>query len=313
MPIKIPDDLPARRTLEEEGVRVIAEHDAIRQDIRPLRIALLNLMPEKIKTETQITRLVGATPLQIEMTLLTTGSYTPRNTSAEHMLAFYQPWEAVREEKFDGLIITGAPIEKLPFEEVIYWPELSQIFDWTQTNVHDTFNICWAGQAALYHFYGVNKRELPAKRFGLYDHTIVTPNSVMLRGFPDEFQVPISRHTEVCEEEIPDDPSLRILAASPEAGVCLIRDHTRRQVYMFNHLEYDTHTLGDEYRRDAEAGENTALPVNYFPDDDPTRPPRNQWRGLGHLLVGNWINDLYQSTPYDINDIRAGAPLHRSE
>ena len=308
MPIKIPDDLPARRTLEEEGVRVISEDDAMRQDVRPLKIALLNLMPDKIKTETQITRLVGATPLQIEMTLLSTSSYTPRNTSAEHMLAFYQPWEAVREQKFDGLIITGAPIEKLPFEEVIYWPELHEIFDWTQTNVHDTFNICWAGQAALYHFYGINKRELPKKRFGLYDHTIVTPNSVMLRGFPDVFPVPISRYTEVCEEEIPNDPNLRILAASAEAGVCLIRDHKRHQVYMFNHLEYDTATLGDEYRRDAEVGEKTALPVNYFPNDDPKQPARNQWRGLGHLLIGNWINDLYQTTPFDIDRIRNGPP-----
>ncbi|NQV61598.1 MAG: homoserine O-succinyltransferase, partial [Alphaproteobacteria bacterium] len=188
------------------------------------------------------------------------------------------------------------------------WPELTQIFDWTQTNVHDTFNICWAGQAALYHFRGVNKRELPKKRFGLFEHYIVTPNSVLLRGFPDDFPVPVSRYTEVCEEEIPDDPSLRILAASPEAGVCLIRDHRHGQVYMFNHLEYDTGSLGDEYRRDKAAGEITALPVNYFPNDDPKQPPRNQWRGLGHLLVGNWINDLYQSTPYDIDHIRTGPP-----
>ena len=304
MPIKIPDNLPARRTLEQEGVHVIAEHDAMRQDIRPLKIALLNLMPEKIKTETQITRLVGATPLQIEMTLLSTGSYTPRNTSAEHMLAFYQPWEAVREQKFDGLIITGAPVEKLPFEDVIYWPELVEIFDWTQTNVHDTFNICWAAQAALYHFCGVDKRELPRKQFGLYEHKIVTPNSVMLRGFPDSFFVPVSRYTEVCEDELPDDPNLRILAASPEAGVCLIRDHLRKQVYMFNHLEYDTETLAVEYKRDNSAGEATAVPVNYFPNDDPKQAPHNQWRALGHLLFGNWINDLYQSTPFDADDSR---------
>ena len=305
MPIKIPDDLPARRTLEQEGVLVIGEHDAIRQDIRPLRIALLNLMPEKIKTETQIARLVGSTPLQVEMTLIKTSSYTPTNTSQEHMLAFYQPWDRVAGEKFDGLIVTGAPVEEMPFEDVNYWPELRDIFDWTRSNVFSAFNICWGGQAALYHHYGVPKHALSRKLSGVFEHRIVTPNSALLRGFSDGFPVPVSRYTETRRADIEAIPELRVLADSDVAGLCLIEDTALNQVYMFNHLEYDTATLGDEYRRDVAAGRDIRMPANYFPHDDPKRPPVNGWRAYGHLLFGNWINAIYQAAPFDLSKIGA--------
>ena len=306
MPIKIPDDLPARRTLEHEGVLVIGEHDAIRQDIRPLRIALLNLMPEKIKTETQIARLVGSTPLQVEMTLIKTSSYTPTNTSQEHMLAFYEPWDKVAGEKFDGLIVTGAPVEEMPFEAVDYWTELTEIFDWARGNVFSALNICWGGQAALYHHYGIPKHPLPRKLSGVFAHRIVTPNSALLRGFADGFPVPVSRYTETRRADVEAVAELRILADSDDAGLCLIEDTALNQVYMFNHLEYDTGTLGDEYRRDIVAGRDIHVPGNYFPDDDPTRPPINGWRAYGHLLFGNWINAIYQVAPFDLSQIGVG-------
>jgi homoserine O-succinyltransferase len=313
MPIKVPDNLPAQTALEEEGVLLITERAALRQDVRPLEIALLNLMPEKIKTETQISRLLGATPLQIALTLVTTSSYAPKNTSAEHMLAFYQPWESVRERRFDGLIITGAPIETLPFKDVIYWRELTQIFDWSLTHVQETLDICWAGQAALQHFYGVPKHELPEKMFGVFYHHVLGGRDGLLRGFNDDIAVPVSRHTEVRREDLPRDAGLAVLLESEEAGVCLVRDEAMRQTYMFNHLEYDTGTLGDEYRRDVRAGSKIAPPKNYFPDDDPSREPINRWRAHASLLFGNWINDLYQSTPFDLADIpniagESGAP-----
>ncbi|MBT3536544.1 MAG: homoserine O-succinyltransferase [Rhodospirillaceae bacterium] len=305
MPIKVPDNLPAKATLENEGVLLIAERVAVRQDVRPLEIALLNLMPEKIKTETQIARLLGATPLQIELSLVTTGSYAPKNTSAEHMLAFYKPWDEVRERKFDGLIITGAPIETLPFHEVAYWRELTEIFDWSQSHVQETFNICWAAQAALQHFHGVPKYELTQKMFGVFPYQVHGGRDGLLRGFNDEIAVPVSRHTEVRREDLPEAAGLSILLDSDEAGLCLIRDQAHRQVYMFNHLEYDTATLADEYHRDVAAGLEIAPPANFFPGDDPARAPINQGRAHANILISNWINDLYQTTSFELSDIPA--------
>jgi len=305
MPIKVPDNLPAKATLENEGVLLITEQVAVRQDVRPLEIALLNLMPEKIKTETQISRLLGATPLQIELTLVTTSTYAPKNTSAEHMLAFYRPWDEVRERKFDGLIITGAPIETLPFQEVTYWPELTQILDWSQSHVQETFDICWAGQAALQHFYGVPKYELPEKMFGVFPYNVIGGSDGLLRGFNDEIAVPVSRHTEVRREDLPDVPGLSVLLDSDETGPCLIRDEARRHIYMFNHLEYDTTTLADEFHRDFAAGMKIKLPANYFPQDDPARPPVNKWRAHANVLISNWVNVLYQSTSFELEGIPA--------
>ena len=309
MPIKIPNDLPARPILQEEGVEIIRETDAIRQDIRPMRIALLNLMPDKIRTETQIARLAGSTPLQVEMTLLKTGSYKSRNTPEPHLIAFYRNWEEVRDEKFDGLIVTGAPIETMPFEAVDYWPELTQIFDWSQSHVFRSFHICWGAQAALYHFHGVPKHLLDRKQFGVFRHRIIKPNVRLLQGFNDEFSIPVSRHTEVRVEDVPEKPGLDILAVSPESGLCLMQDLQHRSIYMFNHLEYDADTLKREYERDVAAGEAIELPKHYFPDDDPAQEPINQWRSYAHLLFWNWINEIYQTTPYDIEQIgRDAAP-----
>jgi homoserine O-succinyltransferase len=303
MPIRIPNKLPARAVLEKEGVMVMTEATARRQDIRPLRIGLLNLMPTKIKTETQFARLVGATPLQVELSLIRITDHIPKNTSKEHMLAFYQPWEAVRNERYDGFIITGAPIELLPFEDVNYWNELQRIFDWTQTHVHSTMNICWAAQAALHHFYGVPKHELPHKAFGIFRHRNLKPSSPYLRGFSDDFSMPVSRWTEVRRADIPADKGLEILMESDEMGLCLINDPSRRSLYMFNHIEYDTASLADEYNRDIEAGKAIKVPANYYPGNDPKQPPENRWRSHAHLLFGNWINEVYQSTPFDPKQI----------
>jgi homoserine O-succinyltransferase len=303
MPIKIPNDLPARATLESEGVSVMSERDAIRQDIRPLHIALLNLMPNKVRTETQFARLIGATPMQVELTLVSITSHTPKNTSQEHMLAFYQDWETIKDQKFDGLVITGAPIETLPFEEVTYWDELARIFDWTQAHVHSTFCICWGAQAALHHFHGVPKYELDRKRFGVYRHKNLTPTSPYLMGFSDDFSVPVSRWTEVRREDIPDGRGLEIMMESDEAGLCLVGDPAHRMLYMFNHIEYDTSSLGEEYARDIKANVPIDLPCNYFPGDDPLAAPENRWRSHAHLLFGNWINQVYQTTQFDIDKI----------
>ena len=303
MPIRIPDDLPARTTLQREGVMIMTERDAVRQDVRPLRIALLNLMPNKIRTETQFARLIGATPLQVELTLVSVTSHTPKNTSADHMLAFYSDWESIKHEKFDGFIITGAPIELLPFEEVTYWSELTRIFEWTQTNVHSTFCICWGAQAALHHFHGVPKYALDQKRFGVFRHKNLNPSSPYLNGFSDDFSIPVSRWTEVRRPDIPTDAGLEIMMESDEAGQCFILDPPHRMLYMFNHIEYDTYSLGEEYARDIEAGTPIALPCNYFPGDDPTATPENRWRSQAHLLFGNWINQVYQTTSFDINGI----------
>jgi len=303
MPIKIPNSLPARKHLESEGLVVMREYDAVRQDIRPMRIGLLNLMPNKEKTETQLARLIGSTPLQVELTLITTGTYTPSHVSRQHLLDFYRPFEEVRDEKFDGLLLTGAPIEKLPFEDVLYWEELTEILDWTQTHVHSTLDICWGAQAALYHFYDVPKYELPHKMFGVFSHRIIKPADPLLRGFDDEFLVPVSRYTEVRRQDMPEGEGFDILAESDESGLCLISDRNRRHIYMFNHLEYDAGSLRDEYVRDQRKGLEIQVPHNYFPDDDDQRAPRNVWRSHAHLFVGNWINEVYQTTPFEISHI----------
>jgi homoserine O-succinyltransferase len=299
MPIKIPGDLPARKTLEREGVMLMAEDDAVRQDIRPLRIGLLNLMPDKIRTETQFARLCGATPLQVELTLVKMTHHTPKNTSAEHMLTFYRDFADVRGERFDGFIVTGAPVELLDFEDVTYWNELAEVFDWTQTNVHSTFCICWGAQASIYHHHGVPKHTLPRKAFGVYRHRNLNPASPYLRGFSDDFSIPVSRWTEVRRADLPDAPGLEVLMESDEAGLCLVSDAHHRSLYMFNHIEYDTATLGEEYFRDVNGGKPILLPANYFPHDDPTLAPENRWRSHAHLLFGNWINQVYQTVPFD--------------
>jgi homoserine O-succinyltransferase/O-acetyltransferase len=303
MPIKIPNDLPARVTLEKEGVMILTESTAARQDIRPLRIGLLNLMPNKIRTETQFARLIGATPLQVELSLIKITNHKSKNTSEEHMIAFYDDWESIQHEKFDGLIVTGAPIELLEFEAVTYWHELQRIYDWTQTNVHSTFNICWGAQAALHHFHGVPKHALKEKALGVYRHKNLSPASPYLRGFSDDFSVPVSRWTENLKSDLPEGRGLEVLTESDEAGLCFIADNPKRQLYMFNHIEYDTLTLGEEYYRDMAAGKPTALPANYFPGDDPKATPENRWRSHAHLLFGNWINEVYQSTPFALSDI----------
>jgi len=300
MPIRIPNDLPARKILEREGVSLMTEATAARQDIRPLKIGLLNLMPEKIKTETQFARLIGATPLQVDLRLVRVGSHTPKNTSQEHMIAFYEAWGDIAHEKFDGFIVTGAPIEHLPFEGVTYWKELQRIFDWTQTHVHSSFHICWGAQAALHHFHGVPKHALPQKAFGVYRHKNLNAASPYLRGFSDDFSMPVSRWTEVRRAELPKAGRLEVLMESEEVGLCLINDPDHRSLYMFNHIEYDTMTLADEYNRDVAAKKAINMPANYFPGNDANRPPENRWRSHAHLLFGNWINEVYQTTPYDL-------------
>ena len=303
MPITLPEDLPAFRVLKDEGVMVMTPDRAAQQDIRPLRIALLNLMPRKIQTETQFARLIGATPLQIDLHLIAMSAHAPRNTAAAHMEAFYRPWEAVRNEKFDGLVITGAPVEHLPFEDVTYWDELRRVMDWTQTHVQSTFGVCWGGMAMAWHFHGVPKHALDAKAFGCFRHRNLAPASPYLRGFSDEFVMPVSRWTEMRQDDIDAAPGLATLLTSPEVGPCLVDDPGHRAVYIVNHLEYDSDTLKQEYDRDAGAGVPVAVPRNYYPDDDPMRPPLNRWRSHAHLLYGNWINEIYQATPYDISQI----------
>jgi homoserine O-succinyltransferase len=299
VPIKIPDMLPARQTLEAEGVAVMNEADAVRQDIRPLKIGLLNLMPDKISTETQLARLLGGTPLQIELTLVRLNDHVSRNTSADHMAAFYRSWDEVREERFDGFIITGAPVERLDFEEVSYWAELRKILDWTQTHVHRCFTICWAAQAALYHFHGVPKFELPQKAFGVFQHRNLAPTSPYLRGFSDRFPMPVSRWSATCGESLEGHEALQILATSEGSGVGLVYDPSHRMLQMFNHLEYDTGTLAGEYHRDG----GGQMPCDYFPNDDAAQAPENCWRAYAHLLFGNWVNEIYQTVPFDQNEI----------
>lgn len=305
MPIKIPDRLPAFDTLVQEGVRVMTETAAVRQDIRPLQIGLLNLMPNKIKTELQMARLVGATPLQVELSLVRIGGHKAKNTSEDHLLSFYETWEEVKDRKFDGFIITGAPIETLPFEEVTYWDEMQQILDWTQTNVHSTMNVCWGAMAAIYHFHGVPKYELKEKAFGVYRHRNLASSSVYLNGFSDDFQVPVSRWTEVRRADIEKVSELTILMESDEMGVCLVQEEAGKRLYMFNHVEYDSTSLADEYFRDVNAGIPIKMPHDYFPHNDPELTPQNRWRSHAHLLFGNWINEIYQTTPYESEKIGA--------
>ena len=304
MPIKIPDQLPAVRVLEDENIFVMTERRAITQDIRPLRILLLNLMPKKIETETQLTRLLGNTPLQIELQLLRTATHASANTSEEHLVSFYKVFDDVRDEMFDGLIITGAPVEKMPVEEVDYWPELCEIMEWSKTHVHSTFHICWGAQAALYYHYGINKIALPDKMFGVFPHVKDYPRSILLRGFDDTFMVPHSRHTSIAREDIERVPEIRILASSPEAGVYAMATKGGRQVFITGHSEYDALTLDAEYRRDIAAGQPILPPKNYYPGDDPSKAPVVSWRSHANLLYSNWLNYfVYQTTPYDISSI----------
>ena len=303
MPIKIPANLPAHAVLSAEGVMVMDPSHADRQDIRPLRIALLNLMPLKIQTENQFARLIGATPLQIELTLLRMTSHQAKNTSSDHMEQFYKPFSAVQDEKFDGLIITGAPIEHLDFQDVTYWPEMVEVMNWTQSHVHATLGVCWGGMAMINYLHGVKKYELPQKAFGCFRHQNLDPSSPFLRGFSDDFVVPVSRWTEIKQDEISAVPGLKTLLGSSETGPCLVEDPAHRTLYLFNHFEYDSNTLKQEYDRDIANGTPINIPGHYYPGDDPSQTPLNRWRSHAHLLYGNWINEIYQTTPFDRNEI----------
>ncbi len=304
MPIKIPNGLPATKTLNDENIFVMSETRAGMQDIRPLKILLLNLMPTKIDTETQLSRLLGNTPLQVELTLIHTTSHQSKNTSQEHLLAFYKTFDDVKNEKFDGMIITGAPVEHLEFEEVEYWDELCKIMEWTKTNVHSTFHICWGAQAGLYYHFGIKKYPLDKKMFGIFPHTADYKRSILLRGFDDTFMVPHSRHTTVLREDIEKVPEIKILASSEEAGVYAMATENGKQIFITGHSEYDAQTLNKEYVRDVNAGKPIEIPKNYFPNDDPSREPMVTWRGHANLLYSNWLNYfVYQTTPYDISTI----------
>lgn len=303
MPIRIPDNLPARKTLEAEGVVVMDSSRAARQDIRPLQIGLLNLMPNKERTETQFSRLIGATPLQVDLTLVRVTDHQSKNTSEDYLKTFYSTWEQVRARKFDGFIVTGAPIAHLPFEEIKYWSEMVEIMKWTQTNVHRTMFICWGAQAALHYFHGVRRYRMPHKAFGVFRHRIVNPRSVWLHGFSDSPMIPVSRYNDIDRQSL--GPDLEILIDNAEIGVCCIDDPRHRAVHMLNHLEYDHRSLADEYERDVKAGLNPAQPVNLFPNGDPAIEPENRWRSHAHLLFQNWINEIYQTTPFDMDRIGA--------
>ncbi len=311
MPIKIPNQLPATRTLRSENIFVMTETRAMTQDIRPLQILLLNLMPTKVDTETQLARVLGNTPLQIELELIAPTGHVSKNTSQEHMLAFYKTFDEVKDLTFDGLIITGAPVEQMPFEEVDYWPELCRIMEWSKTNVHSTLHICWGAQAGLYYHYGIPKRPLPEKLFGVFRHTVEEPNFMLFRGFDDQFWVPHSRNTTVDRSDVEAVPALKILASSPEAGIYAIKTDKGRQIFIMGHSEYDRDTLKKEYLRDVEAGVDIQLPKNYFPHDDPAQSPPVTWRSCANLLYANWLNYfVYQTAPYDIREIRLG---HRTD
>ena len=301
MPIKIPNQLPATRTLRSENIFVMTETRAMTQDIRPLQILLLNLMPTKVDTETQLARVLGNTPLQIELELIAPTGHVSKNTSQEHMLAFYKTFDEVKDLTFDGLIITGAPVEQMPFEEVDYWPELCRIMEWSKTNVHSTLHICWGAQAGLYYHYGIPKRPLPEKLFGVFRHTVEEPNFMLFRGFDDQFWVPHSRNTTVDRSDVEAVPALKILASSPEAGIYAMKTDKGRQIFSMGHSEYDRDTLKKEYLRDVEAGVDIQLPNNYFPHDDPAQSPPVTWRSCANLLYANWLNFVYQTTPYQFD------------
>lgn len=307
MPIRIPNNLPAREVLESENIFVMTEARAESQQIRPLRIGLLNLMPTKITTETQLSRLLGNTPLQVELFLIQVSSHQPKNTPQEHMIAFYHTFEEIQDAYFDGFIITGAPVEKLPFEQVEYWEELCRIMEWTKTHVHSTLHICWGAQAALYYHYGVQKVLLPEKLFGVFKHKVVYKNPILLRGFDDEFWVPHSRHTTVRWEDVAAIPEIKILAGSEEAGLYAMSTQYGHQLFITGHSEYDPETLNLEYRRDKNAGKEIQVPKNYFPDDDDTKAPVVRWRGHANLLFSNWLNYIvYQTVPYDVMAVGRG-------
>ncbi len=305
MPIKIPNQLPATKTLTDENIFVITETRALTQDIRPLKILLLNLMPKKIVTETQMARLLGNTPLQVELELIHTSTHHSRNTPEDHMLMFYKTFDDIKDKKYDGMIITGAPVEHLPFEEVEYWDELCTIMEWSKTHVTSTLHICWGAQAALYYHYGIDKHPLEKKLFGIFPHTVEHKRSILFRGFDEVFNVPQSRHTTVNREDIEAVPQLKILASSEQAGVYAVATKKGRQIFITGHSEYDATTLRDEYERDVAAGLPIEVPFNYFPDDDPTRTPPVTWRGHANLLFSNWLNYfVYQTTPYDLDQIK---------
>jgi homoserine O-succinyltransferase len=304
MPIKIPNELPAVKTLEAENIFVMTEKRALMQDIRPLRILLLNLMPTKIDTETQFSRLLGNTPLQVELTLLHMRSHEAKNTSREHLLTFYKYFEDIEAESFDGMVVTGAPVEKLPFEEVTYWEELCRILDWSRRHVHSTVFVCWGAQAGLYYHYGIGKRALPAKTFGVFEHRTCVENHRLLRGFDEVFWAPHSRHTDIDPALVEACPEVEILARSEEAGLFIMANRDGRRFFVTGHPEYDPDTLAREYFRDVDKGLDIAVPANYFPDDDPKNAPLVRWRSAAQLFYNNWLNYyVYQTTPYDLDKI----------
>ena len=304
MPIQIPNDLPATGILQQENIFVMPEDRAMTQDIRPLEIVVLNLMPTKIATETQLSRLLGNTPLQVRVELMHTKSHISKNTSQEHLLSFYKTFDELKDRKFDGMVITGAPVENMEFEEVDYWPELCEIMQWSTTHVQSTFHICWGAQAGLYYHYGIQKRNLDEKLFGVFSHTKDYPRSILLRGFDDSFWVPHSRHTTVDRADIEAISGLKILASSEEAGVYAVMNKNGRQIFITGHSEYDPDTLEREYLRDKNLGLPISVPKNYYPNDDDSKPPVVRWRSHANLLFSNWLNYfVYQATPYDISSI----------
>ena len=304
MPIKVPNGLPAVKTLKDENIFVMTHKRAVKQDIRPLKILLLNLMPKKIETETQFARLLGNTPLQVEMEMMYTTSHKSKNTSEEHLLAFYKTFDEIKDNKYDGMIITGAPVENMEFEEVEYWDELCEIMEWSKSHVTSTFHICWGAQAGLYYHYGIQKHPLPKKCFGVYPHKVDYKRSILFRGFDETFMVPQSRHTTVYAEDIKKVKGLKILASSKETGVYAVSTNKGKQIFVTGHSEYDKDTLKNEYLRDEEKGLEIDIPKNYFPNDDPTKEPIVSWRAHANLLFSNWLNYfVYQTTPYDIETI----------
>ena len=304
MPIRIPNDLPAAEVLKQENIFVMTHTRAVTQDIRPLEIVVLNLMPTKIVTETQLTRLLGNTPLQVHLELMHMSSHKSKNVSQEHLLTFYKTFDEIRDRKFDGMVITGAPVELMEFEDVDYWQELCQIMEWSKTHVHSTFHICWGAQAGLYYHYGIGKQTLPEKLFGVFPHQADYKRAILLRGFDDTFYVPHSRHTTVRREDIEAVPELKILASSEEAGVYAVMNKEGHQIFITGHAEYDPRTLEQEYLRDKNLGKQISVPENYYPDDDDTKDPIVRWRGHANLLFSNWLNYfVYQTTPYDIMNV----------
>ena len=304
MPIKIQNDLPVKEILEKENLFVVDENRATHQDIRPLQLCILNLMPKKEETELQLLRMLSNTPLQIDVTFMRMSSHKSLNTAISHLQKFYYTFDELKSQRFDGLIITGAPVEKMEYEEVDYWPELCEVFAWSKTNVFSTFHICWGAQAGLYYHYGLQKKMLPQKLFGVYSHKVRHRREPLVRGFDDYFLIPHSRYTEVPARAIHGCKDLRILAESDEAGVLLCMSRDGRKIFIMGHAEYDRNTLRDEYVRDARKGLGTAIPVNYFPDDDPEKKPLLEWRAHSYLLYSNWLNYyVYQLTPYDLNEI----------